>query len=472
MAGLYTILNTGRTGLSTHQIGVETVSHNIANVNTPGYSRQRAILENNDPFVTRNGQIGMGVDVLTIDRMNGSYINRQMVQKKAELGYYDKSYEVLKEVESTFTDQSSADIQTAMVAFFDSFRTLSTRPDDVALRENVKAKASILVDRFGRVSSDLDRIRNEMNPEIDSRLKQVNVLTEEISKLNAEIAVQEFSGNQANDLRDRQELKVRELAQLVKVNTFTDNKGFLNVWTDSGEPLVSGKDAYKMITISQPDGLYHIGVQRDNAGVVDVTDDLRGGELAALIDVRDNKITAYQARLDSLALTTAQQVNAIHSTGYGLDLVQRDFFVAADITQPISASNIAIHADIINSGDAIAAGQINDAVSIRGDNRNALAISALVNNTTFFGTGETIANHYQQTVSNIGHDVSGTQGKLNYAKDEDTQLNNFRESVCGVNMDEELIELNKFQKAYEASSRIIQTANSMFDTLLGIMTAV
>ncbi len=466
MAGLWSILNVGKTSLNTNQIGVNTTSHNISNVNTPGYSRQQAILEARDPMWTRAGQIGQGVDILTIDRNNTRYIHRQMVDNKAEVGFFDKSYGMLKEVEMIFSAGNGADIQSGMVDFFDSFKALSQKPNDMTLRENVRQKATIVTERFNKVDSELDRVQTELNGEIDGRVASINLLSEEISNLNREITALEFSGNQANDLRDRQEEKVRELAKIIKVNTWTDNKGFLNVAVDHGEPLVSGKEHYDLVTSSDP--LKRILVDRGGA-YVDITEDLRSGELAGIIDVRDNKIAGYRTRLDTLAQTLATEVNTVHSAGYGLDLTQGNFFDTNPAGGVVTAENITLSANIVTSLNSIAAGLINDPQSINGDNRNAIAISDLSRNNSFFaGSNETFLNHYQNTVVGIGHEIVSVQGKLDYVSMEETQLKNFRESIAGVNMDEELIELNKFQKAYEASSRIITTANDMLDTLLGL----
>ncbi len=467
MAGLFSILNTGKTSLNAHQIGISTVSHNISNVNTPGYSKQTATFENRDPFMTRNGQIGRGVDILTVDRANTNFVNRQIIDNNAKTNYFDQGQSLLSEVENVFQDSTNGDIQNSMVDFFDSFKTLSTRPDDPALRENVRKKGEEVINSFSRIYSKLESIQRQLNPEIEQNINKINDLTEEISKLNKEIASEEFAGHQANDLRDRQELKIKELAKIVKVNTFKDNKGFTNVWMDSGEPLVSGKQAYKMSIISQPNGLHHIGVNHGGV-LVDVTSDLRGGKLASIIDVRDNSIESYKTKLDSLANQFATQVNTIHNSGYGLDLVHRDFFQQIDTTSPFSAKNMQINTAIQTNLDAIAAGQINDPNSIHGDNRNAIAISDLMENTTFFGSGETFADYYQHTVANVGHDVKNMQNNFEYSKEEQSQLKAFRKSIAGVNTDEELINLNKFKKAYEASSRIITTAQDMLDTILNL----
>jgi len=467
MAGLFSILNTGKTSLNAHQIGILTVSHNISNVNTPGYSKQIATFENRDPFMSRNGQIGRGVDILTIDRANTNFINKQIISNNSKTYYFGQGQNLLSEVESVFQDSTSGDIQNSMIAFFDSFKTLSSRPDDPALRENVRKKGENIVNTFSKIYSNLENIQKQLNPEIEQNINKVNDLTSEISDLNKEIASEEFAGHQANDLRDRQELKIKELSKIVKINTFKDNKGFTNVWMDSGEPLVSGKKSYKMSIISQPNGLHHIGINHKGT-LVDVTSDLRGGKLASIISVRDTSIESYKTKLNNLANQFATQVNSIHNAGYGLDLVHRDFFQRIDATTPFSAKNIQIHTDIESNLDAIAAGQINDPNSIHGDNRNAIAISDLVENDTFFGTGETFADYYQHTVANVGHDVKNMQNNFEYSKAEQKQLTAFRKSVAGVNTDEELITLNKFKKAYEASSRIITTAQDMLDTMINL----
>ncbi len=488
MVGLWTVLNTGKSGLATSQYAIKTVSHNIANVNTPGYSRQRAILEARDPMMRRPGQIGQGVDVLTVDRLDSRYIHRQMVDNQAELGFNERSYKALKSAEAIFSDSTQADIQSAMVNFFDGFKLLSERPDDLALRENMRRRAVSLTDRFHRVKGDLEDLQSEMNPEIDGMVKKVNILSQEIADLNREIAIQEFKGDQANDLRDRQEQKVRELSKIVEVKTYTDNRGFLNVAIDHGEPLVSGKKAYRLAV--SDDALTRIRVERADGTFVDVTDELGKGELAGIIEVRDTVIEGYKDRVDSLATTMATEVNRIHNNATNPDgsytlvhdpaspappddaaqvLGGGDFFDTLIVGDPIDASTITVHMDILNDPMRIAVSQSQNYHSAQGDNRNAITMTGLATVEGFFaGSSETLTSHYQNTVGNVGHDVVKSKSSLEFSTKEATQLENFRETLVGVNMDEELIDLNRFKKAYEASSRVIQTADDMLETILNL----
>jgi flagellar hook-associated protein 1 FlgK len=490
MAGLWNILNTGRSSLAVQQLGVNTSSHNIANVNTAGFSKQRAILENRDPFQMRNGYLGMGVDLLTIDRLSGNYIHRQMVQSKSDLGYQDRSFKLLKEVEAVYTDDQDTDIQDAMTDFFDSFRQLASRPDDMSLRQDVRTKGEVISERFHKIDYELTRIQREIKPELDGRVKQINLLTKEISKLNAEIAAMEHNGHQANDLRDRQELKIRELSNYIQIDTFLDNRGFINVAIDSGEPLVSGKESYDLVVTppATQDG-YDYGIAVDRKGMyVNITNDLRGGELAALIHVRDTVIEGYKDRLDSLAYGFSTEVNRIHNNATNPDgsyTIMSDpanpgnmtaggnFFDTLLAGQPIDASTITLSADIMASLKNIAVAQTPDGLSAYGDNRNAILMADIVKNQFMddetYNTANpnlTFLQFYQNSVTNVGHDVQSTQMKLDYRIIEDDQLNSFREQTVGVNMDEELIELNQYQKAYEAASKIITTANTMLETIL------
>ncbi len=467
MVSIHSILNTGSKSLSTNQTVINTTSHNISNVNTPGYSRQRALLETNDPFRTNRGQLGTGVGVQSIDRANTKYIQKQLVDQIPDTAYHKSSHQMLSRVEDQFHDFTGDDIHKVMIDFFDSFSQLSQRPDDVSLREDVRRKGKLLVEKFNGTDSSLQRMQREFNMEIEGNLKKVNSLTEKISELNRRIAVEEASGHQANDLRDKQEEAVRELSGIVDIDYFNDSKGFLNVWMDSGEPLVSGKQSYDMVAMDRADGMKNIGVDRKGS-IVNVTENLRSGELAAIVDVRDSSIAEYRNRIDLLAETLAEEVNDIHSGGYGLDLLQRDFFERIDPTESFSASNIRIHGDIEASLDAIAAGETSDPDEIYGDNRNAIEIAALIENSGFFGTGETFADYYQTVVGDVGHEVSEARSSMELASSKEESLMNFRESLAGVNIDEELINLDKFKKAYEASSRIINIAGEMLDTVLAL----
>ncbi len=492
MSNIYSIMNIGKSSILANQTVISTTSHNISNAETEGYSKQRAIFTANDPLKTYAGYVGQGTSITDIDRLNTRLIHNQMVKNQSELGYYEKSYSLATSVESVFSDATGYDIQSAITDFFNSFTKLSATPDDMALRENVRRTANIMCDRFQKTDSELLEIQTSINSELESNITEVNRLTEQIASLNAEIASLEYTGHEAGDLRDKQELLIRNLAKIIDIDTFTDSKGFVNISVDSGEAIVTGNSFNKLVLTpaTNIDGFNNgIAVIKGNEQV-DITDDLGEGTIGALVNMRDVTVQGYRDRMNELASGIAQQVNIIHNNATnpsgsftlledpfnpGNALGGGDFFTDSDGSGIITAANISIETAITNSLSAIAVAQSSDIESVQGDNRNAIVLSKLMDTQFMSDTNydpangnETFLQYYQDTVSATGHDVLDFKAKASNATNESEQLSSLREEIAGVNVDEELIDLDKFKKAYEACSKIIAAADEMLQNILDL----
>jgi flagellar hook-associated protein 1 FlgK len=238
-----------------------------------------------------------------------------------------------------------------------------------------------------------------------------------------------------------------------------------------GKPLVQSPNTWQLSTQTNAFGLQNV-VWQDGAGTaVDITAAINGGKLKGWLDVRDGHAPDYISRLDTLAQTIVAEVNSRHQSGYGIttDPVSGmpvsglDFFVAAGTT----AASMAVNPDILNDVNRIAAATT--AAGVPGDNRNAVAIASLQTQTTMSGGTASFNDFFNALVGSVGSDVRHASVNAEHEAAMVAQLENYRESVAGVSLDEEMINLVKYQHAYEAAARVITTVDEMLDTVLNMV---
>ena len=316
MAGLFNALNSARTSLEVNQKSIEIIGNNIANVNTEGYSRQKAILETYPAMNFGDFFIGQGVKVSDVSREHDVFIDQQIKQKAIDFGLQDALTRPLSELESVFNitdDNISSDIDN----FFDSLQELSADPSDLVQRNNVILQGEVLSTSFNNTINQLNSINENINDTILSKLDAVNSQINEIADLNDRIYSIEIHGQTANSARDQRDMVAKELAQTLGAQSYEDKNGMLSVALPGGMPLVQGNMA---MTISADVSGVDLTLQL-NAGGVTRDLELRnmGGEFKGLMDIRDNFIPELNADLDKLAYELSTQVNLQHQAGGALD---------------------------------------------------------------------------------------------------------------------------------------------------------
>jgi flagellar hook-associated protein 1 FlgK len=310
-------MNSGLTGLFSRQKAIEVTGNNIANVNTPGYSRQLLHLTPAPALNVDGHLIGQGVDVLDVKREHDAFLTNQLKDKCALLGEERAKSAPLSEVQRIFGIGETAlanDIDT----FFGSWHDLSANPDGVIERDKVLYSAENMLSSFEGMRSDLGRVKQNINDSINSKLVDINQKLDEVAELNKSIQNQEVTGIVATSDRDRRDLLVKELSGLVGCKTFqTGASGIALHLPGSGIPLVHGVNAYHL------EGEY---VNSDlqlsisiGQSTMDVGRSALGGELKGLLDVRDAVIPEMHSGLDKLEYNIVNAVNIQHESGFGLD---------------------------------------------------------------------------------------------------------------------------------------------------------
>ena len=462
MPNIYGLLNIGQTAFMTQQKAIDITSNNIANVNTPGYSRQRLNMEQNNPVRYDGGQMSTGVKAnRNIQRIYDRFINAQINGENEKLGRWQAQKEILEKVELMFDDASGYGLSAAMAQFWASWQDLTNNPSGRVERITLLADSQNLTDTFNKLDYDLTELRKDPDLSISTMIEQINPLTEQIAELNQKIGEVEAGGHNANDYRDKRDLMVKELSNMIDVQSFEDGDGYMHIYTANGKTLVDRNYSWDLATGDNGSG--YAGVYWVNSQGIqeEITSSITGGKLKGWIETRDTIIPDYMNRLDTLSGEIITQVNTQHRLGYSLDgaTTNQDFFsgtVAADITV-----DSAIEADV----NLIAAAST--AASAPGDETNALAIANLQHG--LFISSSTFDEYYGSLISDVGSNVVQATTYHGHQENMLSSLENYREEVSGVSLDEEMVDLIQFQSAYQAAAKIINTVDEMLDSLMNIV---
>lgn len=499
MAGLFDTLGTATRGLQVVQSGIATTGHNIANADTPGYTRQRSVIEASLPQLTGAGAIGTGVEQISVERILDRFVAERLVRETSRQATLDTEASIYRQVEAVVTSQEGEGLAGDLTSFFDSLDDLSNAiaPGQEAERAQLLAAGQSLVDSIHRYDTQLRELQRGADRGISSLLSEVNAISAEIASLNQKIVVAEVTAP-ANDLRDQREQLILALAEKVDISLVTDNQGMLSVRISGGLPLVDRDLAARLEAVVDPldPNPFDPGfaqVHYTGAGTsFDATALVRGGELGGLIDARDSILAGAIRELDAFAYTVAERFNAVHRGGLGLvDGAAHDFF--ADLSgQPSvndAARNFGLSADIDPSQGGtvrnIAAGSVANPVT--GGPEAALGDTVWVeqlknlrttSGATYLagdvpgtptGTSTSLVSSLGRWISDIGQGARTAERSLAQQDSVLAAVRNRRDEVSGVSIDEEVAELVKLQASFQANAKVLSTINTMLDDLFAAL---
>lgn len=360
MIGLTSLFDIARSALTTSQQALAVTGHNVANVNTPGYSRQEAVLTERPPLDGQPGMAGTGVMPTSIRRYTDQFVNRQLTAVQENLGRLTVSKEELFRLQNLFGDSNNQGIAARMNDFFRGLQDVSTNPSELAARSVLLANARQLASSVNQVSSDLVTARQSLNFQVRQTISEINSLSNQIGELNSQIARAELAGQNANDLRDQRELALNELATRIDITTVESGTGALTVFAARGQVLVESGTVRQLTAVEDldNDGLFSIGYSTGGTRPLSIDALISNGRLRSLLDVRDATVRDLETSFDRLAATLANAVNVIHRQGYGLDgSTGLDFFSPAAVTTRAMTANqgsAAINGGAITANDLLA----------------------------------------------------------------------------------------------------------------------
>jgi flagellar hook-associated protein 1 len=561
---LISSLTLGRNALTTQQAAIQVTSNNISNAGNADYTRETAqVTTSGDQQVQPGIFIGTGVNLSSVNRQVDNALLGRLRSSVSDQQAAATNQQWLSQVESTFNELSDNDISTKLSTFFNSWSSLANNPNDSGLRQVVLNSADSLASSFKDVSSQLGNLQSNVSDQVGTLTDNANSLTKQVADLNGQIAASEGAGGgQASGLRDQRDAVLKQLSQLVNINTVED-KGTINVYIGS-QPLVTGNTARALSAQVTPGGTQV--TFKDNSGVTGIT----GGQLGGLIGVQ-SQIAAISGQVDSLAGALVFDLNKIHSASQGLTGAS-SFTASNAVSDPTAALNsaaaglpfpvqngsftITVHdksgnvissglvkVDLVNavapetlnslaaelssvpnvtatisngkltissvdpsqtitfgddgkgdSSNVLAALGINsffagkDAGSIgvntnlvsnpsllaasndgsANGNKTALAIAQLETTPSATLNGQTIEAGYQNIINGVANSVASAKTSSDAASAVQETLQSQRDSLSGVSLDEESVNLIQQQRAFEGAARIITTIDEMLKTVLAM----
>lgn len=510
-------LETARRGMFTQQSALHTTGHNIANANTPGYTRQRINFAQSEPYpaVGMNrpnipGQVGTGVKAESVQRIRESFLDIQYRGENNKLGYWETRAESYKKMEEIMNEPSDSGLAQTMDMLWQALQDLAVNPMNPGARSVVRQRGVAVAETFQYLSSSLSSIRQDIKNEITVTEKEINSLTEQIYKINEQIADVEPHGYLPNDLYDERDRLIDQLSSLVNIKVdYRSNGGkpseiaegtaVITMVNETGSSLgiLVGPGGYNQISVAY-DGL-DASVKTIKIGSNSINfDSMQSkGKLQALVesfgyetkDASNNTIvngiySNMLSELDNMAYTFADEFNKQHVQGVTPNQINGNlgptppFFkdnanaVIAPANKKGFAARIEVHDSIMNSLDDIANASASNPTL--GDATNILALADVINKQYNYGNNmnSNFRNYYEVLIGGMAVDsqeavrLSGNSGTLRQAVEER------RMSVSSVSLDEEMTNMIQFQHAYNASARMITVQDELLDKIINGMGTV
>lgn len=567
MPGLFGVLDVAKWATLAQQANIEVVGHNIANVNTPGYSRQKVLLETGPSVTTAIGQMGTGVRAVAVQREYDKFISAQLNFEKQLLGNWKAQDYNFQRIEGIFTESSELGLSMTMDEFWNAWQALANNSSGQAERVGLLSIGETMASDFNKMYEELYTTQTDINSSVKGVVDGINALVDQIVELNKKISSIEVGKDNANDFRDQRDVVLDELAGKVGFTSFEDSNGQTTIFLENGSPLVQGRIGWHLaVTVDTTNNnFYDVGWDDGTGSTTDVSSSITRGELRGLLEMRDTTIPSYLKKVDKLAAGIINEVNKLHYYGYGLDgSTENNFFNPLTVSTGVSENNTggasintgavydntvltlddyeirftgaaAFEIYNVTEGTQVMTARINSGVDSDGDfaytsgsniefegirvvittggsapangdiftvnstedsakdmtvntvivsnvnkiaasegnggddNLNALSIAALRDGNYMSNSTTSFSGYYNSLVGEVGVDISSSSRTLLFKQTMVDQLSDRKGSLSGVNLDEEMANLMRYQQAYTAAARMINVVNEMLNELLNIL---
>lgn len=452
--GISKIFDLSARSLGVYQRALDVTSHNIANANNPDYSRQRVVFGSERPDQKADGEWGAGVKIEDVTRVRNRLTDIQIRTYNQKYSDADKRSTILGQVESLFSEPSDLGMSNLIAGFFNSWDSLAVNPGSEPLRSKVVQAAQKLTTKIQNVYEGLEQVKSDSLLDAQETVGKINNYVKDIQMLNKQIAESRIIGQSSNDLTDKRDKMIDELSKLANVNVNMDSSGSANI-------SVGGIFAADQFSFSQFKAVV------DNGRLSFTTEDgssrmsLNGGELYAIQDIYSNRIPEYQQKIDDVANAIMENVNAVHSSGNTLaappDNTGIDFF------ESYAGGRLVINANILKDTNYIAASGTTDS----NNGSIALKLGQMADSKVL--NGKSIGDFYSSLISGLGSEKLLSDRAVESNSLVLDQLENQKASNSGVSIDEEMTNIIKFQRSYDASAKLVKIADEMLQTLINMV---
>jgi len=447
------ILDNSTRGIQANKNAIELTSENIANINTPGYSRRLATFRDMNSHMAKFGTISGSQISEDLSRTTNDFINEQFLTQNPNLSKYEMDTSLFTQIEDIFGEPGDSGIGAHLSEFWTAWGDLASDPESEPARMVVVDKAIALEKAFNRVSKELTNMKKNIATNLAGNVEDVNAKLHVLAEINKEI-----SANNSDSLMDERDKLVSDLSNYFEVQTYEGDHGEITV-AAAGQILVSGDDVNELEVYTETVGSDYNLFVRIKGNSKDIN--IKTGELGSMMSVANDHIPNYRVQLDNVASNLANEVNSIHQSGYDLDDHTGILFFKDNIN---SAGNFAVNSLIAKNPYLVASS------SQPGESANsniARQINELQNGNTL--NGISISDYYTGIATDIGSKVKKSTDLLNSQEKIVATIQNQKDSESGVSLDEELVNLSKYQQAFQASAKLVSTVQDLVDTILTLM---
>ena len=447
------IMENSKRGVQANQSAIKLTSENIANVNTPNYSRRLATFSDMNSTTAKFGTLSSSNVSEDIYRKRNSFVDAQFLQQNPNLSKYTTDTELFTQIEDIFAEPGDSGISEHLDEFWSAWGDLSNDPESETARMVVVDKAVALEKAFNRVNSELVNLKENIGTNLQSDVDAINSKLNALAQINTEI-----SANNSDALMDERDTLVTELSEYFEIQTSEGQHGEITV-SVAGQILVSNETVNEIVLYTENSGnSYDFNIKVRNAtNKIDV----QSGEIGSMLSIANDYIPNYQSRLDNVAVNLANEVNSVHEKGYDLSGHTGINFFKTNIN---SAGNFAVNTTITDNPYLVAT---SDQLGESANSNIAKMINELQNQNTL--NGVSINDYYSGIATDIGAKVQKSTDLMDSQQIIVNTIQNQQDSESGVSLDEELVNLSKFQQAYQASAKVIGTVQELIDSILTLL---
>jgi flagellar hook-associated protein 1 len=440
-------LHIGRSGLAAAQRQLETAAHNVANANTDGYSRQRIDTGSATPLVEHRGlfgpgSIGQGVTIESVQRAHDSLAATNHRETLGQTSSWQTRAEFFAKAETILGPLGSGAPQ-ALTDFWNSWESLSQTPDSITSRNLVMSSANQVVNSLTSAARRVDEQLNDLTTGMDEKTAMVNAIAGQVAQLNGQIKAASIGPNRPNDLMDQRDLLLADLAELAGAQSLIESDGDARVALGA-IALVDGTNSYSLVATGVPPTL---------TWAPDGKPAVAGGELGSILELATSGTATVNGALDQIAIELTTLVNANHASGFDLDGNTGQAFFSATGVRDLSLA-VGLTARTIA---ASASGAVHDG-------NHALIMGDLRAQPT--GTGQTVDNLVNELQGMLGVEASHAARQTQLADLVLAEVEATIADLSGVSTDEELTDMLQYQRAYQASARVITIIDELLDRLI------
>lgn len=444
------LLNIARTSLVAQSGALGVTSKNVANATTPGYVRRVSNLET---------QSGGGVLFTGEQRVVDRFAQANVVDQTAAKGAADSRAAALAAIEAVVSPPGST-IGDSATAVMTAFVTLTAYPTDPAVRAAVLARATELANKVSSTAQALGDSSKELFGRAQSVVGELNQRLSQIADLNAQIAQAKGTGGDYGALADQRDKWITEVGQKIGVRSVEDADGRVTLF-GGGVALVEGSSSTPLSVDLDP-STGNMRFTANGASAIDITNRVETGTLGGLREARDVDLAKTRDALDSYAYDVSTVINTAHRAGYGADGGTGRTLFVAPTTKAGAAAAMAINPALVGREDRIAASST--ATDLPGGNGTAMAIAKLAETASFGGA--TLADRFAVFAGDVGSRKVAADGESSLREDTLAIAKSLSESASGVSLDEEMVDLTKYQRAFEASTKILTTVDELYAGLM------